>query len=115
MTEGPPRGWQWRPAPGWPVPSPVWRPPPGWQPDPSWPAPPENWEWWAAPPNGAATAPTKWFIAAGVMVPLAMLLLVVGLGVASLALVYLSIVCSIAWLPLLVIGLVKLARSRRVS
>jgi hypothetical protein len=49
------------------------------------------------------------------MVPLAMLLLVVGLGVASLALVYLSIVCSIAWLPLLVIGLVKLARSRRVS
>jgi hypothetical protein len=47
------------------------------------------------------------------MVPLAMLLLVVSLSVVSLALVYVSILCSLAWLPLLVIGLVKLARSRR--
>ena len=47
------------------------------------------------------------------MVPLAMLLLVLGLGVPSLTLVYLSILCSVAWMPLLIVGLVKVARSRR--
>jgi hypothetical protein len=75
--------------------------------------PPEDWEWWELPARSPRSGANKWFIAAGVMVPLAMLLLVVSLSVASLALVYLSVLCSIAWLPLLVIGLVKLARSRR--
>jgi hypothetical protein len=75
--------------------------------------PPEDWEWWELPASSPASGANKWFIAASVMVPLAMLLLVLSLSVASLALVYLSILCSIAWLPLLVIGLVKLARSRR--
>ena len=46
------------------------------------------------------------------MVPLAVLLLVLGLGTSSLALVYLSVFCSIAWLPLLIVGIVKLTRSR---
>ena len=47
------------------------------------------------------------------MLPLAMLLLVVGLLAASLVLVYLSIVCSISWVPLLIIGVVKLSKSRK--
>ncbi len=46
------------------------------------------------------------------MVPLATLLLLVGLTTSSLALVYLSIFCSVFWLPLLVIGVAMAMASR---
>jgi hypothetical protein len=49
------------------------------------------------------------------MLPLAFGLLVMGLGTGSLTVIYLSILCSIAWVPLLIVGLVKLARSRRTA
>jgi hypothetical protein len=57
-------------------------------------------------------AGTAWLIAAGVMVPLSFLLLVVALADGSLVLVYLSVLASIAWIPLLVIGLVKRLKAR---
>lgn len=47
------------------------------------------------------------------MLPLSFLLLVLGLALPSLALVYVSIACSVVWVPLLVIGLVRLATSGR--
>ncbi len=37
---------EWKPPPGWPLPTPGWSPPVGWQPDPSWPPVPEAWQWW---------------------------------------------------------------------
>jgi len=49
------------------------------------------------------------------MLPISMVALVGGLSLPSLALVYLSIFCSIAWLPLLVIGLMKLSAFRRTG
>lgn len=54
-------------------------------------------------------------IAAGSMIPLAVVLLLVGLAVPSLVLVYLSIVASVIWIPLLAAGLVKLIRGRQLA
>lgn len=51
-------------------------------------------------------------ITAGAMVPLSMLLLVAGLAADSLTLVYLSVFASVAWIPLLVIGLVMRFKGR---
>ena len=47
------------------------------------------------------------------MLPASLVLLALGLGASSLALVYLAIFCSIAWVPLLVVGLVKQSGTRR--
>jgi hypothetical protein len=46
------------------------------------------------------------------MLPLAFVLLVLGLLVPSLALVYLSILSSIVWVPLLIVGAVRRSTSR---
>jgi len=64
-----------------------------------------------AVPPAARSGAIVWLIAAGSMVPLAILFLGLGLGLASMALVYVSILCSVAWMPLLIVGMVKLARS----
>ena len=69
----------------------------------------EDWR----PVDRPATGAAPWFIAAGVMVPLAMVLLVAGLASASLTLVYLSVLCSVVWLPLVAVGIVKLVRAQR--
>ena len=111
MTESP-ESRRWRPPPGWPPPAPGWAPPAGWQPDPAWPPAPEDWAWWEP---GARSGPSRgrpWFVAAGVMLPLAFVLLVLGLLVPSLALVYLSVLSSIVWVPLLIVGLVRRSTSR---
>jgi hypothetical protein len=49
------------------------------------------------------------------MLPLSLLLLVAGLVVPSLALVYLSILAGLAWVPLLIIGIVLLTRDRQAG
>lgn len=49
------------------------------------------------------------------MIPLSLVVLVLGLILPSLTLAYLSILFSVVWLPLLVVGLVQLAGSRRTQ
>lgn len=53
-----------------------------------------------------------WLIAAGVLFAVAMPCLVAGMITASLALVYVSIAASLGWIPLLVVGLVRLSAGR---
>jgi membrane protease YdiL (CAAX protease family) len=47
----------WRPAPGWPEPSPGWAPPAGWTPPPDWPAPPSGWQFWGPVPAPQSPPP----------------------------------------------------------
>lgn len=49
------------------------------------------------------------------MIPLSVLALVLGLILPSLGLVYLSIFCSVVWIPLLIVGVVRLSASRRTG
>jgi len=55
----------------------------------------------------------RWIMAAVALIPLAVILLIAGLILPSLLLVYLSIACSLAWLPLLIFGVVEIIRARR--
>ena len=64
----------------------------------------------SVPQPSQRSSAVPWFVGSGLCVPLAVVALVVGLEVGSLALVYLSIASSLAWLPLLVVGIVKVAR-----
>ncbi len=50
-----------------------------------------------------------WFVAAAVCLPLSCAALVLGLVTTSLPLVYLSIALSVAWLPMVFIGIVRFA------
>jgi hypothetical protein len=40
---------RWTPPPGWPRQRRGFIPPAGWQPDPTWPAAPEDWQFWRVP------------------------------------------------------------------
>jgi hypothetical protein len=47
------------------------------------------------------------------MLPLSVVLLVLGLWVPALALVYLSVLSSLAWIPLVIVGVVKTVTDSR--
>jgi hypothetical protein len=47
------------------------------------------------------------------MLPLSFVLLVIGLAAPSLALVYVSILCSVVWVPLLIVRMVRHFGSRK--
>ena len=77
------------------------------------PPPPVEGQRWAASSSARSSTDARWIIASMALVPLAFLLLVDGLATPSLALVYLSIFCSVVWLPLLAFGVFRVLAARR--
>ena len=69
--------------------------------------------WWTPPTPLLKRPGVAWLVAAAATAPFAFVLLMAGLVSDGLGLVYASIAVSLAFVPLLLIGIVRLVTGRR--